>query len=65
MRGSTGALPSREAGSRVMGCVATPEPSLVGRRGPDLWPYPLSRLEAGTQVYLVYRVPTVALEPTL
>jgi hypothetical protein len=29
------ALPSREAGSRVVGHMAAPEPSHVGRRGPE------------------------------
>jgi hypothetical protein len=35
-RGSTGALPSREAGSRAIGLVAALEPTLAGRQGPVL-----------------------------
>jgi hypothetical protein len=34
-RGSARALPSMEAGSGVMGHVAAPEPSRVGRQGPE------------------------------
>jgi hypothetical protein len=33
-RGSAGALPYKEAGSRTIGHVPTPEPS-IGRRGPE------------------------------
>jgi hypothetical protein len=35
-RGGAGAFPCREAGSRVAGHVATPEPSRTGRLGPVL-----------------------------
>jgi hypothetical protein len=37
MRGSFGALPSREAGSEAARRVATLEPSLPGRRGLKPW----------------------------
>jgi hypothetical protein len=35
--GSIGALPNREVGSGAVGHVAPPEPSRVGRRGPEPW----------------------------
>jgi hypothetical protein len=35
MRGSAGAISSREAGSGTVGHVTAPEPSLVGRRDPE------------------------------